>query len=257
MNLRLSRQREARLTVEAQERANLKPAQPGALLHLPAIEIAHIQAAARAYGVDPALLAAIRVAEGGGPGREMGLVNENFVRPFRARYGTAAQYYAAAANLRTARYDHNLKSQRGRPDIAAIGAVWAPVGASNDPNGLNKNWVANVSAAYEWFSRQKALAAQSGTRAQRKAVAVPNGRRATYEQMSTTFRNTMMGETVRAGRKSVSDAVAALVAEYRAYGGSNADLLRAVLLNYREPRTGNSLSEDLVSRLVANFGTNR
>jgi hypothetical protein len=36
--------------------------------------------------------------------------------------------------------------------IAQIGAIYAPVGASNDPNNLNSNWVRNVTALYNQFS---------------------------------------------------------------------------------------------------------
>jgi hypothetical protein len=32
--------------------------------------------------------------------------------------------------------------------IEFLGSRWAPVGAANDPNGLNANWVANVIADY-------------------------------------------------------------------------------------------------------------
>jgi hypothetical protein len=32
--------------------------------------------------------------------------------------------------------------------LVFLGSRWAPVGAANDPNGLNANWVANVIADY-------------------------------------------------------------------------------------------------------------
>lgn len=35
--------------------------------------------------------------------------------------------------------------------IAQIGAIYAPVGASNDPNNLNSNWVKSVSAFYNQY----------------------------------------------------------------------------------------------------------
>ena len=37
---------------------------------------------------------------------------------------------------------------KGAFTIEQIGAIWAPVGASNDPSGLNNNWVKNVSQYY-------------------------------------------------------------------------------------------------------------
>jgi murein DD-endopeptidase MepM/ murein hydrolase activator NlpD len=36
----------------------------------------------------------------------------------------------------------------GRTTLAAIAAKWAPVGAANDPSGLNSHWVRGVGAAY-------------------------------------------------------------------------------------------------------------
>jgi hypothetical protein len=36
----------------------------------------------------------------------------------------------------------------GRTTIPAIGAKWAPVGAANDPNGLNAHWVRGVAGFY-------------------------------------------------------------------------------------------------------------
>jgi hypothetical protein len=40
---------------------------------------------------------------------------------------------------------HAKKDWDGRGDfISFLGSRYCPVGAANDPNGLNKNWVANV-----------------------------------------------------------------------------------------------------------------
>ena len=36
----------------------------------------------------------------------------------------------------------------GAATIAELGAQWAPVGAANDPTGLNSGWVTGVAAAY-------------------------------------------------------------------------------------------------------------
>lgn len=50
----------------------------------------------------------------------------------RFAIATLAQYYLA----------------EGRDTIAEIGAKWAPVGAKNDPAGLNQNWTAGVSGYF-------------------------------------------------------------------------------------------------------------
>lgn len=36
--------------------------------------------------------------------------------------------------------------------IAQIGSIYAPVGASNDPNNLNSSWVKNVTKLFNQFS---------------------------------------------------------------------------------------------------------
>lgn len=36
--------------------------------------------------------------------------------------------------------------------IGQIGAIYAPVGASNDPTGLNNNWVKAVQALYNQYA---------------------------------------------------------------------------------------------------------
>lgn len=45
---------------------------------------------------------------------------------------------------------HARKDWDGEGDfIAFLGSRYAPIGASNDPNGLNKNWVKNVNCFLE------------------------------------------------------------------------------------------------------------
>lgn len=50
---------------------------------------------------------------------------------------------AVAKLLATDRY-------RGKT-IAQIGAIYAPVGADNDPNGLNNHWVQGVNKFYQQY----------------------------------------------------------------------------------------------------------
>lgn len=37
--------------------------------------------------------------------------------------------------------------------IAQIGAIYAPIGAKNDPNNLNSNWVNGVTKFYNQYNR--------------------------------------------------------------------------------------------------------
>lgn len=47
------------------------------------------------------------------------------------------------------RYQASI-TQDGRHDfIEFLGATYCPIGATNDPNGLNKNWITNVRYYYE------------------------------------------------------------------------------------------------------------
>lgn len=50
---------------------------------------------------------------------------------------------AVAKLLATSRY-------KGK-SIPQIGAIYAPIGASNDPTGLNNNWVSGVSKFYQRY----------------------------------------------------------------------------------------------------------
>jgi hypothetical protein len=99
-------------------------------------------------GIDARLLAAIRKAEMGGPGREFGILSV----PAPTYY---AQASIAATTIRNnvGRYEvmGDAAMVNGRYTdafIAYLGSRYAPMGASNDPNGLNENWVRNVSAFY-------------------------------------------------------------------------------------------------------------
>ena len=50
--------------------------------------------------------------------------------------------------LKTYYFDEGLET------IAEIGAKYCPVGAENDPNGLNKYWVSGVSEFYESYTQK-------------------------------------------------------------------------------------------------------
>ena len=113
-----------------------------------------IAKAAMKHGVPAAALCALRIAENGGPGREFGVLS------------TPAPTYEDQVDI-AARSFKNAEGRfhgSGRPRIArtADGRYteeflrffshrWAPVGAENDPNGLNKHHADNLIEAYWWF----------------------------------------------------------------------------------------------------------
>lgn len=46
--------------------------------------------------------------------------------------------------------NHRLRDWDGKGEfIAYLGSFYAPIGVSNDPSGLNRNWVKNVKYFYE------------------------------------------------------------------------------------------------------------
>lgn len=122
----------------------------------PSREAALIAQEAARTGVDSALLAAIRKAENGRPGREFGVLSvsaptlegqarvaANTVRNTLQRY---AQHGGQAVEPATGRYTEGF--------LRYLSARYAPVGAANDPQGLNRSHAANLIALYRRVSSE-------------------------------------------------------------------------------------------------------
>jgi len=101
-------------------------------------ELIEIGNVAKEYGLTPdqhKLLLSIRKAENGGPGKEFGVLT-----PAAMRYKDNPDM-----SFKTqARWAAGTIKKRYKGDIEEFGKRWAPVGASNDPTSLNKNWSKNV-----------------------------------------------------------------------------------------------------------------
>lgn len=99
--------------------------------------------------MDPALLKAIIMHETGNMTSAAAKKKYNFGGIMGAgglkSFSTAEEGIEAVAKLLAS------KRYKGK-SIAQIGAIYAPVGASNDPNNLNSNWVSGVSKYYDQFS---------------------------------------------------------------------------------------------------------
>lgn len=95
--------------------------------------------------LDPRLLVAIAMQETSlaTTGRAASVHNPFGMGP-GINYPSWDTAIAAAAENLTRNY-----TAKGLVTIAQIGAKWAPVGAVNDPAGLNNNWVIGVSRAYQ------------------------------------------------------------------------------------------------------------
>jgi hypothetical protein len=96
------------------------------------------------YPVNPyALLLAIREAERGRKGFEFGIVaaKDTDLR-------TQAEWACATVKKNFERF----RGSGEKDFIAFLGKRWAPVGAENDPKGLNRFWVDNVRFFYERYN---------------------------------------------------------------------------------------------------------
>lgn len=83
------------------------------------------------------IVAAIRYAENGKPGKEFGIMSKRCKPYYRDQAGwCAATVYK--------RYKDWIKLGKPNDFIQYLSKSYAPIGAENDPKGLNKNWVPNV-----------------------------------------------------------------------------------------------------------------
>lgn len=83
------------------------------------------------------IVAAIRFAENGGKGREYGILDKRVDRTYRSQAG-----WCAATVQKN--YDRWCNLEKPGEFIDYLGSRYCPVGADNDPTGLNKHWVGNV-----------------------------------------------------------------------------------------------------------------
>ena len=86
------------------------------------------------------ILLAIRKAENGRPGREFGILHP---RAKDTNLDTQAGW--AAATVRKNRERWKKAGSKG-DFITFLGNKYCPVGAENDPTGLNKHWIKNVTS---------------------------------------------------------------------------------------------------------------
>lgn len=103
---------------------------------------------AAAQGIDPVLFVSIAIHETG-HGKSNAVVNKNnpggLMNPATGSkelfvYSSLTEGIEAMGKTL-----HNRIIKDGLTTIDRLGSVYAPVGAANDPNGLNQHWVGNVS----------------------------------------------------------------------------------------------------------------
>lgn len=113
---------------------------------------AAIIAAADRYGLDPALFASIIANESGygkyGSGNNFGgLMDPSTGCATKQKFGSVEEGLdRVAANLRKNYINKGLTTP------ATMGPKYCPVGAANDPTGLNGNWIGGVTRVYQKFT---------------------------------------------------------------------------------------------------------
>ena len=122
------------LQVPGQDAIIKKDGQDKALEYKDAIEV-NIRPECR--DILAPIVAAIRYAENGGKGKEYGILHPRVKPTYRSQAG-----WCAATVQKN--YDRWVKAGRKGEFIVFLGNRYCPVGAENDPNGLNKNWTKNV-----------------------------------------------------------------------------------------------------------------
>jgi len=83
------------------------------------------------------IVAAIRYAENGRAGREYGILHKRCPNTYRAQAG-----WCAATVQKN--YDRWVKGGRKGEYLVFLAKRYCPIGADNDPNGLNRHWLGNV-----------------------------------------------------------------------------------------------------------------
>lgn len=143
----------------------------------------------RKYGIDPRFLVAISGIETGFAKAGSGLKNPfgwNSTRPYASVPGLIEEI-ARGLSKKGGYYD-------GKNTIDAIGATWAPPGASNDPRGTNGGWPSAVKQFYRELGGNPGANVKGLARGQ---VAVGN---AGDSQALATVANRLPGGAQRLGQ---------------------------------------------------------
>ena len=94
------------------------------------------------------IVAAIRYAENGGPGREYGILHPRVKPTYRSQAGWAV------CTVRN-HWDRYIKKGGDPKDMDAfivdLGARYCPLDDPRDKDGLNKHWIPNVKKFYRRF----------------------------------------------------------------------------------------------------------
>lgn len=142
-------------------------------------KISQLSQAIEVWGGDKLYVAAIRMAERGKKGNELGVKvwTEDFEKEMKKEFpkveiGTT-EWQIVGATLSASKWWENFKekfdysrdltleeaTRETKNEFVDYMKKYAPIGAKDDPLGLNKNWVPNVMA---WYARLDKMMAESG-----------------------------------------------------------------------------------------------
>ena len=107
----------------------------------------HFINAGKKYDIDPSLLTAIAIHETGN-GSSRAANDKNNVAGMMGKDGLRSYASVEDSIFDMARNLRKNYLNQGKDSIAAIGAKYAPVGAANDPTGLNNHWTNGVSKQF-------------------------------------------------------------------------------------------------------------
>ncbi|MCM3569596.1 glucosaminidase domain-containing protein [Neobacillus mesonae] len=107
--------------------------------------------AGKTFNVNPALLASIAQHETGN-GKSRAAHEKNNIAGMMGINGLKSYASVEESIMDMARNISKNYLGSGLTSIAKIGAKYAPIGASNDPTGLNNHWVTGVTKYFNRFS---------------------------------------------------------------------------------------------------------
>lgn len=124
-------------------------------------ELENILKHSKRIGVEPELLMAIRSAENGVQGREYGIIPNDSYNVDTGYTDSDGKFYEYKDEKEKqacwTAWTVKKNSERGNKSIEELAKVYAPIGAENDPEGLNKNWAGNVERFYKAFKGEKEM----------------------------------------------------------------------------------------------------
>lgn len=214
-----------------------------------------------AYKVNPALMASIAIHETGN-GTSSAVKNKNnpfgFMDP-STNWSKLKTFNSLADGLKAG--ISNLSRNyiySGRKSIEQIGAKYAPVGASNDPNGLNKNWVPSVKSFYKKITGVNYSSSKSGTGVKSEISISVSGSGKTCTCSSSSSSSSSSSGTTSSGNSKVDNVIAkakSKLGKPYVWGATGPNSFDCSGLMYWSYKQGAGITLPRTSKEQAKYGT--